>query len=123
MAKIRVHELAKELGIPSKDMVLILQNLGLNVKNHMSTMEDSQANWVRNRLKNDTIKTVDSPVEVPKPQQSVPKPQPPQPAAPKEPVDKDQTSKKARKPVGVIKDKTIGKEQDKASGPVNAHMR
>ncbi len=47
MAKIRVHELAKELNIPSKDMVNTLQDLGLDVKNHMSTMEDSQANWVR----------------------------------------------------------------------------
>lgn len=34
MAKIRVHELAKEIGIPSKEMVDILQNLGMNVKNH-----------------------------------------------------------------------------------------
>lgn len=50
MAKIRVHELAKELNIPSKDMVNTLQELGLDVKNHMSTMEDSQANWVRKRL-------------------------------------------------------------------------
>jgi len=52
MAKIRVHELAKELGIPSKDMVNTLQDLGLDVKNHMSTMEDSQATWVRKRLGN-----------------------------------------------------------------------
>jgi translation initiation factor IF-2 len=42
MAKIRVHELAKELGIPSKEMVVTLQNLGLDVKNHMSTVEDSR---------------------------------------------------------------------------------
>ncbi|MBP1762023.1 MAG: Translation initiation factor 2, partial [Firmicutes bacterium] len=50
MAKIRVHELAKELNIPSKEMVVTLQNLGLDVKNHMSTMEDSQAGWVRKKL-------------------------------------------------------------------------
>ena len=53
MAKIRVHELAKELDIQSKDMVKTLQDLGLNIKNHMSTLEDSQANWVRKRLKNE----------------------------------------------------------------------
>lgn len=53
MAKIRVHELAKELDIQSKDMVKTLQELGLNIKNHMSTLEDSQANWVRKRLKNE----------------------------------------------------------------------
>lgn len=50
MAKIRVHELAKELGIPSKEMVDVLQGLGLDIKNHMSTMEDSQASWVKKRL-------------------------------------------------------------------------
>jgi translation initiation factor IF-2 len=50
MAKIRVHELAKELDIQSKDMVNTLQKLGLNIKNHMSTLEESQANWVRKRL-------------------------------------------------------------------------
>ena len=50
MAKIRVHELAKELGKSSKEMVDTLHNLGLDVKNHMSTMEDSQANWVKKRL-------------------------------------------------------------------------
>lgn len=50
MAKIRVHELAKEIGIPSKEMVNILHQLGINVKNHMSTMEETQAKWVRKKL-------------------------------------------------------------------------
>jgi len=50
MAKVRVHELAKEFGIASKEMVETLQKLGLDVKNHMSTMEDSQAAWVRKRM-------------------------------------------------------------------------
>ncbi|HCF50322.1 MAG TPA: translation initiation factor IF-2, partial [Syntrophomonas sp.] len=50
MAKVRVHEIAKELGKSSKEMVDILQKLGLDVKNHMSTMEDSQASWVRKQL-------------------------------------------------------------------------
>ena len=50
MAKIRVHELAKEMGFSSKEMVNILLNLGLNVKNHMSTMEDTQASWVKNQI-------------------------------------------------------------------------
>lgn len=50
MAKIRVHELAKELGIQSKEMVDILHQMGVNVKNHMSTMEDTQAEWVTKRI-------------------------------------------------------------------------
>lgn len=51
MAKVRVHEIAKDLGITSKDMVDILLNMGLDVKNHMSTLEESQANWVKKQLK------------------------------------------------------------------------
>ena len=57
MAKVRVHEIAKELGKSSKEIVEILQKLGLDVKNHMSTIEDSQANWVRKQL---TAKDKDS---------------------------------------------------------------
>lgn len=50
MAKIRVHEIAKELGLQSKEMVDTLQNMGLDVKNHMSTLEESQATWVKKQL-------------------------------------------------------------------------
>lgn len=50
MVKIRVHEIAKELGLQSKEMVDTLQNMGLDVKNHMSTLEESQANWVKKQL-------------------------------------------------------------------------
>jgi translation initiation factor IF-2 len=51
MAKIRVHELAKQMGIPSKQLVDILQGMGLNIKNHMSTLEDNQVNWVKKKPK------------------------------------------------------------------------
>lgn len=50
MAKIRVHELAKEIGMPSKQLVDILQAMGLNIKNHMSTMEENQVVWVKKKL-------------------------------------------------------------------------
>ena len=50
MAKIRVHELAKELNIPSKELVDTLQGMGLDIKNHMSTIEDNQVTWVKKQL-------------------------------------------------------------------------
>lgn len=50
MAKIRVHELAKDLNLPSKQLVGILQNMGLDVKNHMSTLEEEQAAWVKRKM-------------------------------------------------------------------------
>ncbi len=39
MAKVRVHELAKELGIPSKDLLAKLQEVGEFVKSASSTVE------------------------------------------------------------------------------------
>jgi translation initiation factor IF-2 len=43
MAKKRVHEIAKERGITSKEAVAILQNAGLEVKSHSSSVEESDA--------------------------------------------------------------------------------
>ncbi|HHX77132.1 MAG TPA: hypothetical protein GX697_02095, partial [Firmicutes bacterium] len=37
MGKLRVYELAKELGISSKRLIELLENNGVKVKNHMST--------------------------------------------------------------------------------------
>ncbi|MDL1959188.1 MAG: translation initiation factor IF-2 [Deltaproteobacteria bacterium] len=51
MAKIRVHELAKEFGIASKEMVAKIMDLGYNIKNYMSTLEDYEAHDIRRKLK------------------------------------------------------------------------
>lgn len=40
ISKVRVHELSKELGISSKQLLHFLNDLGANVRNHMSTIED-----------------------------------------------------------------------------------
>ncbi len=50
MAKIRVHELAKEFGIPSKEMADRIRELGYPIVNYMSTLEDYEAQEVRKRL-------------------------------------------------------------------------
>ncbi len=47
MAKTRVYELAKSLNTSSKDILEILSGLGLDVKNHMSTIDDKDAKIVR----------------------------------------------------------------------------
>ncbi len=43
----RVHELAKELGIPSKDLIAKIQQLGGQVKNHMSLIDDPMVESLR----------------------------------------------------------------------------
>lgn len=47
MSKIRVHELSKELGIKSKDLIRILNEMGAGVKNHMSTIKEEYLIQVR----------------------------------------------------------------------------
>lgn len=48
MSKIRVHELAKELGISSKDLInLLLEEFDIEVKNHMSTIDDEDAELIK----------------------------------------------------------------------------
>jgi len=50
MAKIRVYELAKELKISSKELIKILQDYGISVKSHMSTLDTHQVEWVKKKL-------------------------------------------------------------------------
>ncbi len=51
MSKIRVHELAKEFGISSKEMEARIKDLGYPIKNYMSTLEDYEVSEIRKRLK------------------------------------------------------------------------
>nr|WP_303269332.1 translation initiation factor IF-2 [uncultured Clostridium sp.] len=44
MSKIRVYELARELNVSSKDLItLLMEEFGVEVKNHMSVIEDEDA--------------------------------------------------------------------------------
>ena len=50
MAKKRVHELAKELGLENKDLISHLERLGITVKSHASTLEDNEIERVKEDL-------------------------------------------------------------------------
>ena len=47
MAKIKVHELAKELEIKSKDVITFLQEKGVDVKAAQSSIEGDAVEWVK----------------------------------------------------------------------------
>ena len=48
MSKIRVYELAKELNVSSKDLItLLMEEFGVEVKNHMSVIEDEDAELIK----------------------------------------------------------------------------
>ncbi len=46
----RVYELAKELDIPSKELTAKIQAMGIEVKNHMSTLDDKAVASVKSAL-------------------------------------------------------------------------
>lgn len=50
MAKIKVHEIAKELGMQSKEVLAFLQNKGIEAKAAQSSLEDEVAAMVRSVL-------------------------------------------------------------------------
>ena len=51
MSKIRVYELAKELNISSKELIELLMNeFSVDVKNHMSVIEDEDAELIKELL-------------------------------------------------------------------------
>ncbi|KNH15394.1 translation initiation factor IF-2 [Arthrobacter sp. ZBG10] len=89
MAKVRVHELAKELGITSKDAVTKLQELGEFVRSASSTIEAPVVRKLRNAYP-DAAKTAAPAAAAPKAPapaaESRPSTPAPGPAAPKAPA-------------------------------------
>lgn len=50
MAKQKVHELAKELGVPSKDLITLCEQNHIEVKNHMSGISEEQAALLKAKI-------------------------------------------------------------------------
>ena len=48
MGKIKIHELAKEIGMSSKDVLEKAKSLGIDVTSHLSNVTDEQATEIRN---------------------------------------------------------------------------
>ncbi|HAI87399.1 MAG TPA: translation initiation factor IF-2 [Firmicutes bacterium] len=59
MAKVRVFELAKELDMPSKDLVTLLNELGVKAKNHMSAIDENAARYVMRKFGPESQKAED----------------------------------------------------------------
>ena len=50
MAGIRVHELAKELGRPNREVIEALKANGVDVKSHMSRLEESHIRMIKEKF-------------------------------------------------------------------------
>ncbi|MGH7683684.1 MAG: translation initiation factor IF-2 N-terminal domain-containing protein, partial [Vulcanimicrobiaceae bacterium] len=49
--KVRIFELAKELGMTSKELIALFGRLGLEAKNQLSVVDDKIADLLRAQLK------------------------------------------------------------------------
>jgi len=49
---VRIYELAREFGLPNKEVVEVCRKAGLDVKSHSSTIEEYEADMVRRQLSN-----------------------------------------------------------------------
>ena len=52
LSKIKIHEVAKKIGVNSKEVLEKALELGLDVKNHMSSIEEEEAKKIESKFSN-----------------------------------------------------------------------
>ena len=107
MSKTRVYELAKELKLPSKDIIEKAKQLGISYNSHMSTMEDGEIATIKASIstKKEEPKKVVEKKETPVPKKVEAKKEAAQPK--KETAKKEEVKKAEHKPAH------SSKQQDK----------
>ncbi len=97
--KIRIYDLAKKLKKSNKELITILQELGVTVKSHSSSIDEDTAQAVENLLSESAAPSKKHTPQPPKPQ---PKPEPPKQEQPKpqpsQPQPKPQPQTQTPKP-------------------------
>ena len=119
MAKIRVHELSKQLNISNKDIIDTLGAKGIEIKSHMSNLDDSMVAIVKSKFSGagNAPKQAAAKTETPKQQAK--------PVAPKqEPKQqiKPQTAAETVKPQ-TVRTETPKQQQTKAETPRQTSAR
>ena len=71
MSKQRVHELAKEFGKTNKDVMDFLKSKNIDVKSHMSTVEDKDAEMVRANFRKGNVTAAAMPESEEKPKKKL----------------------------------------------------
>jgi translation initiation factor IF-2 len=89
MSKLRVHELAKKLGVDNKEILKALSDFGVKGKTHSSTVEAEAAEKIEKLLKKKTSPAI-------KPKKIEAKPEKKKPAEEKKPEEKKPTVKPAK---------------------------
>ena len=96
MSKLRVHELAKKLGVDNKEILEALSDLGVKGKTHSSTVETEAAEKIEKLLKKKTAPAV-------KPKKTVAKPEKKKPSEEKKPEEKKSKVKPVKTVLAVKK--------------------
>ena len=110
MSKTRVYELAKELKLPSKDIIEKAKQLGISYNSHMSTMEDREVSKIKASISTkEEPKKVEKVKEASAPKKEVAKKETAQPK--KETAKKEEVKKAEQKPAH------SPKQQDKNHQP------
>ncbi|HLH45736.1 MAG TPA: translation initiation factor IF-2 N-terminal domain-containing protein, partial [Acidimicrobiales bacterium] len=78
--RIRVYELARELGLENKEALDLCLSLGIGVKSHSSSLEDQQADRVRRKADREGLRRAVAPEEDGKQPAAAPEPSEPRPA-------------------------------------------
>ena len=107
--RVRVYELARELGLTNKELMALLENEGCTVRSHSSTLEADTADLIRDMVI----------AERQKEQQKKADNKPPAPAAPPVPVAKTGAEKPAAKPAAKPVEKAV---IDKDAAGKKAHV-
>ena len=111
MSKTRVYELAKELKLPSKDIIEKAKQLGISYNSHMSTMEDGEIATIKASIstKKEAPKKVVEKKETPAPKKVEAKKEAAQP--------KKETAKKEAVKIAEHKSAYSPKQQEKNHQP------
>ena len=75
MGKMKIHELAKQIGKTSKEIIAVAQELGLEVKSHMSSLEEKDIKLIEKKLSGQKVKVKNKKEEI-KDQKEVKKDEP-----------------------------------------------
>ena len=66
MSKVKIYEIAKELNIENKEIIEEAKKLGIEVKSHLSSIEETDAKKIKESLKNKQVSKKDKKPETKK---------------------------------------------------------
>ncbi len=108
MGKLKIYELAKKLEMSSKEIIDIAKKLNIEVKNHLSSIEENDASLIEKSLKESENKTKNSKVEKEDKKSKTPKKE-----EKEKKIKKEKKEEKSDTPVIIRREVIISEEDEK----------